>query len=53
MLIATHEMAFAQEISDRVCFLDGGRVAEQGHPKQLFSSPSDERTRQFLRRVNF
>jgi polar amino acid transport system ATP-binding protein len=53
MLIATHEMNFAQEISDRVCFLDGGRVAEQGHPKQLFSSPSDERTRQFLRRVNF
>ncbi|MFM8663481.1 MAG: amino acid ABC transporter ATP-binding protein, partial [Acidimicrobiaceae bacterium] len=53
MLIATHEMNFAQEISDRVCFLDGGRVAEQGHPKQIFSSPSDERTRQFLRRVNF
>ena len=53
MLIATHEMNFAQEISDRVCFLDGGRVAEQGHPKQMFASPSDERTRQFLRRVNF
>ena len=53
MLIATHEMKFAQEISDRVCFLDGGRIAEQGQPQQLFTNPSDERTRQFLRRVNF
>ncbi len=53
MLIATHEMKFAQEISDRVCFLDGGRIAEQGQPQQLYTNPSDERTRQFLRRVNF
>ena len=53
MLIATHEMNFAQEISDRVCFLDAGRVAEQGQPKQIFASPTDERTKQFLRRVNF
>jgi len=53
MLIATHEMKFAEEISDRVCFLDGGRIAEQGQPQQLFTNPSDERTRQFLRRVNF
>lgn len=53
MLIATHEMNFAQEISDRVCFLDGGRIAEQGKPQQLFTNPTDERTKQFLRRVNF
>ena len=51
MLIATHEMSFAQEISDRVCFLDSGRVAEQGKPQQIFSNPADERTQQFLRRV--
>jgi len=51
MLIATHEMMFAQEISDRVCFLDAGRIAEQGPPSQVFSQPRDERTKQFLRRV--
>jgi polar amino acid transport system ATP-binding protein len=51
MLIATHEMNFAREISDRVCFLDAGRVAEQGSPDQIFNNPIDERTRQFLRRV--
>lgn len=51
MLIATHEMNFAREISDRVCFLDAGRVAEQGSPDQIFKNPIDERTRQFLRRV--
>jgi len=51
MLIATHEMAFAREISDRVCFLHAGTVAEIGAPSQIFSAPRDERTRQFLRRV--
>lgn len=51
MLIATHEMAFAREISDRVCFLHDGTVAEVGPPSQIFSAPRDERTRQFLRRV--
>jgi polar amino acid transport system ATP-binding protein len=51
MLIATHEMAFAREISDRVCFLHAGSVAEVGAPTQMFSAPRDERTRQFLRRV--
>lgn len=51
MLIATHEMNFAREISDRVCFLDAGRIAEQGPPDQIFNNPIDERTRQFLRRV--
>jgi len=51
LLIATHEMAFAREISDRVCFLHAGTVAEIGAPSQIFSAPQDERTRQFLRRV--
>ena len=51
MLIATHEMAFAREISDRVCFLHAGTVAEMGASSQIFSAPRDERTKQFLRRV--
>ena len=51
MLIATHEMNFAREISDRVCFLDSGQIAEQGQPEQIFNNPIDERTKQFLRRV--
>jgi polar amino acid transport system ATP-binding protein len=51
MLIATHEMAFAREISDRVCFLDQGRIAEQGRPEQLLGAPQEARTRQFLQRV--
>jgi polar amino acid transport system ATP-binding protein len=51
LLIATHEMAFAREISDRVCFLHAGTVAEVGPPSQVFGAPRDERTRQFLRRV--
>jgi polar amino acid transport system ATP-binding protein len=51
MLIATHEMNFAREISDRVCFLDVGRIAEQGSPEQIFTNPNDDRTKQFLRRV--
>jgi polar amino acid transport system ATP-binding protein len=51
LLIATHEMGFAREISDRVCFLHSGSVAEIGTPTQVFGSPQDERTQQFLRRV--
>jgi polar amino acid transport system ATP-binding protein len=51
MLLATHEMSFAREISDRVCFLDAGRILEQGSPAQLFTAPSNERTKQFLQRV--
>ena len=51
MLIATHEMSFSSEISDRVCFLVAGYIAEQGTPQQIFSNPTDERTKQFLRRV--
>ena len=51
MLIATHEMGFAREVADRVCFLDGGRVLEQGPPGQVLGEPQQERTRQFLRRI--
>lgn len=51
MVIATHEMAFARDVATSVCFLDRGRILEQGPPAQIFSEPREERTRQFLRRV--
>ena len=51
MVIATHEMSFAREIADRVCFLDAGSLLESGPPAQLFSAPREERTRRFLQRV--
>jgi polar amino acid transport system ATP-binding protein len=51
MLIATHEMGFARDIADRVCFLAEGTIIEQAPPAQLFSAPADERTRRFLRRI--
>ena len=51
MLIATHEMGFARDVADRVCFLDEGRILEQAPPKQLFTDPQEARTRQFLQRI--
>jgi polar amino acid transport system ATP-binding protein len=51
MLIATHEMGFAREIANRVCFLDDGVILEQGPPEQIFSAPQETRTRQFLQRI--
>jgi polar amino acid transport system ATP-binding protein len=51
MLIATHEMGFARDIANRVCFLDAGVILEQGPPQQIFSDPQQERTRQFLQRI--
>jgi polar amino acid transport system ATP-binding protein len=51
MLVATHEMAFARDVSNRVCFLDAGRILEEGPPTQIFAAPREERTRQFLERV--
>ncbi|MDQ4027509.1 MAG: amino acid ABC transporter ATP-binding protein [Actinomycetota bacterium] len=51
MLIATHEMGFARDIADRVCFLDGGVIAEEGAPEQIFSAPQHPRARQFLQRI--
>ena len=51
MLIATHEMGFARDIANRVCFLEEGTIVEDAPPGQLFTSPTDERTRRFLRRI--
>lgn len=51
MLIATHEMGFARDIASRVCFLDAGRILEQGPPAQIFAAPREARTRQFLNRI--
>lgn len=51
MVIATHEMGFAREIAKRVCFLDGGVILEQGPPEQIFGSPRQPRTQQFLQRI--
>ena len=51
MVIATHEMGFARDIADRVCFLDDGVILEQGEAEQIFSAPREERTRQFLQRI--
>jgi polar amino acid transport system ATP-binding protein len=51
MVIATHEMGFARDIANRVCFLDAGRILEEGIPAEIFRAPREERTRQFLQRV--
>jgi polar amino acid transport system ATP-binding protein len=51
MLIATHEMSFARDIADRVCFLDNGAILEQGPPGEIFTSPREPRTQQFLQRI--
>jgi polar amino acid transport system ATP-binding protein len=51
MLIATHEMGFARDIASRVCFLDAGRILEEGPPEQIFRAPRAERTQRFLQRV--
>ena len=51
MVIATHEMSFARDIANRVCFLDAGVILEQGEPEQIFAAPREERTRQFLSKV--
>jgi putative lysine transport system ATP-binding protein len=51
MLIVTHEMGFAKEVADRVVFMDKGVIAEEGSPEQIFNSPTQERTREFLKRT--
>ena len=51
IVMATHEMAFAREVADRVCFLDAGVVAEEGPPEQVLQEPREERTRAFLARI--
>ncbi|MBV9115438.1 MAG: amino acid ABC transporter ATP-binding protein [Hyphomicrobiales bacterium] len=51
MLVVTHEIAFARDVSTRTIFVDGGRIAEEGPSREMLTSPANERTRQFLRRV--
>jgi polar amino acid transport system ATP-binding protein len=51
MVIATHEMGFARDIARRVCFLDAGRILEEGPPERIFSEPREERTRRFLQSI--
>lgn len=51
MLVVTHEMEFAREVSDRVVFMDKGVIAEEGTPEQIFNHPTQERTREFLKRT--
>jgi putative lysine transport system ATP-binding protein len=51
MLVVTHEMGFAKEVSDRVVFMDKGVIAEEGSPEQIFNKPIEERTREFLKRT--
>jgi polar amino acid transport system ATP-binding protein len=51
MILATHEMSFAREVSHKICFLDNGEILEEGPPEQIFSEPREERTRQFLARI--
>ena len=51
MLLATHEMSFAREVSTKVCFLDAGVICEEGPPEQIFGEPQNDRTRIFLKRI--
>jgi len=51
MIIATHEMSFAREVADKVCFLDAGVICEEGPPEQIFTTPREPRTREFLSRI--
>ena len=51
MMIATHEMGFAREVADQVCFLHEGLIAERGTPEQMFSAPQNQQTRRFWHRV--
>ena len=51
MVIVTHEMGFAREVADRVVFMDGGLIIEEGTPEQVLKNPQQERTRSFLNKV--
>jgi glutamine transport system ATP-binding protein len=51
MIVVTHEMGFAREVSDRVIFMDDGYIVEEGEPKAIFSSPKEKRTIDFLNKV--
>ena len=51
MIVVTHEMGFAREVGDQLVFMDQGLIVESGPPKQVLSSPTEERTRAFLSRI--
>jgi polar amino acid transport system ATP-binding protein len=51
MILATHEMSFAREVADKVCFLDQGVICEEGAPDEIFTAPREPRTKEFLSRV--
>ena len=51
MIVVTHEIGFAREVADRVIFMDGGYIVEEGHPSEILVNPKEERTRTFLKRV--
>ncbi len=51
MIVVTHEMGFASDVANRIVFIDGGLVVEEGNPRDIFSNPKEERTKQFLRRI--
>ena len=51
MVVVTHEMGFAREVADRVLFMDGGNILEEGTPEQIFGNPRHPRTRDFLNKV--
>ncbi|MDN5373217.1 MAG: glutamine transport system ATP-binding protein, partial [Carnobacterium sp.] len=51
MLVVTHEMGFAKEVADRVIFMDGGYIVEEGKPEDVFNNPQNERTKNFLEKV--
>ena len=53
MVLATHEMAFAAQVADTVCFLSGGRILEQGPPDAIFNHPQHQATRDFLAKLHF
>lgn len=51
MVVVTHEMGFAKDVADRVIFMDGGKIVEQGTPEEMFTNPKEDRTREFLKKV--
>ena len=51
MVCVTHEMGFAREVADRVLFMDGGKIVEEGTPQQIFGNPQEQRTKDFLNKV--
>ncbi|MBU5270336.1 amino acid ABC transporter ATP-binding protein [Clostridium cochlearium] len=51
MVVVTHEMSFAKDVGDRVIFMDGGKIVEQGPPEEIFTNPKEERTKEFLKKV--